>query len=828
MPCHALAAHERTVAQTASLLRLAGGVDDAVDVYRLALLELVPTLRKLGDLAAQPGTEPTTGLPPETATILARLSGAVNGRVSASALPAITRAYHVEAADALAHLAGARTLQQTVAPSRALLRAVEHIASAADDVIDLYTRERPGAETVLSPDDALDGIRAALDELELAEANVHRLQLHGRKQGDPLQAFMRLDIALGHALDMIAAARQSGMPIGIELPQSQGMMQDHVAALRHHIDGLHQVVEAMQERPRFSAGEVRAAWSARPDGGADVQLQWVPPPTGDHTVAALRIYRRALPEPLSDAELQEAQCDAGRILATQKAKALAKVGLADSVLVAQLPPGRAVWNDQLPAPALAPTAYRLAAVSAFGVERLNNEELALAVPAHLVAPTWVSATTRPAPPDSPSFYHDAGAVQVTWAASASDVLKKPRALQYAADHNLPVARRYEIWRDAHGAVSRVGRVGPNVTQFLDRPPLADLKSGVRYTVDVVDIHKTTARASGVCAPTPALTEDLTGAFAQARAGAQFMARPNAWERRLIHDLADPNALALARSAFESRFKPAAQADLLAQFWNKASLPQKITWYKGWVAHLGDTEREAFLADPNIVLAARDVDWVVADVFVHDHPELTPEVLRWWKLLDEKSRDAQMHAWRRQRDQAHLNYVASGAVTSDANVPGSDWPLRLFAWWQMRDAAEKERIRSAWDELTPQAQQQRLVAFVAALPPPVAQSLRWPDWEQLNPAEQADFLQDGVRHLPQALWPHALAWIGWETLDDQARLVAIRDNVGPLYRAVSFARYSLRPLDVYLDFKLTLAFLVLALGVLSLIVVQYAGQKGEDH
>ena len=789
----------------------------------------MPTLRKLCDMAVQAGTEPTTQLPPETAATLLRLSGAVNGRVSASALPAITRAYHVEAADALAHLAAARTLQQTVAPTRALLRSVEHIVGAADEVIDLYTRERPGAETVLSPDDALEGIRAALDELELAEANVHRLQLRGRKQGDPLQAFMRLDVALGHALDMIAAARQSGMPIGIELPQTQGMMQDHVLALRHHLEGLREVVETMQERPRFSAGDVQAIWSARADGGVDVQLQWVPPPTGDHTVAALRIYRRNVSDPLDDTELLEAQCDAGRIMATQKAKALAKMGLSDSVLVAQLPPGRAMWSEQLPPPARNPAAYRLAAVSAFGVERLNNEETALAVPAQLTAPAWVSASIKSTPPDSSTFYHDAGAVQVAWPASASDVVKKPRSLRYALDHNLPVARRYEIWRDANGIVSRVGRVGPNVTHFTDRPSFADLKSGVRYTVDAVDVHKTTARAQGVCAPTPLLRADLTNDFKQAQAGAQFMVRPNAWERRLIHDLAaDPNALAMARRDFEKRFKPETQAEWLARFWREATTRDKTAWYKVWLSRMDENERDTFLTNPTIILRARDVDWAVADIFVHDHPELMPEVLRWWKLLDEKSRDAQMHAWRRQRDHAHLQYVASGAVTGDANAPGTDWPLRLFAWWSMRDAAEKERIRAAWDDLSLQVQQQRLHTFMASLPPQVAESLRWPDWEQLTSAEQADFMAHGVERLPQGLWPHALAWIDWETLDGDERLAAIRDHVGPLYRTVSYARYALRPLDVYLDFKLTLVFLVLALGVLSIIVVQYAGQKGEDH
>ena len=331
--------------------------------------------------------------------------------------------------------------------------------------------------------------------------------------------------------------------------------------------------------------------------------------------------------------------------------------------------GRGLWNDQLPAPALAPTAYRLAAVSAFGVERFNNEEVAVAVPAKLAAPAWVSAATKPTAPDSPSFYHDAGAVQVTWAISASDVRKKPRPLRFAADHNMPVAARYEIWRDTHGKVTRVGRVGPSVTQIVDRPSLADLKSGVRYTVDVVDIHKASARASGVCAPTPLLSADLTAAFAQAQAGAQFMTRPNAWERRLTHDLADPNALALAQADFRKRFTPETQTLWLERFWSSATPREKAGFYKTWVSYMSDSEREAFLADPNLVLAARDVDWVMADVFVHDHPELVAEVLRWWKLLDDKSRDAQMHAWRRQRDHAHLQYVASGAVTSDANAPG---------------------------------------------------------------------------------------------------------------------------------------------------------------
>ena len=107
---------------------------------------------------------------------------------------------------------------------------------------------------------------------------------------------------------------------------------------------------------------------------------------------------------------------------------------------------------------------------------------------------------------------------------------------------------------------------------------------------------------------------------------------------------------------------------------------------------------------------------------------------------------------------------------------------------------------------------------------MAESLRWPDWEQLTAGEQADFLEHGIAHLPQGLWPRALAWIGWETLEDEQRLTATRDNVGPVYRAVSLVRYALRPLDIWLDFKMTMAFLVLALGVLSIIMVHYARPK----
>ena len=146
-PSHAWAgpdAHERTAAQTASLLRLAAGVDDAIDVYRLALLELVPTLRKLCDVATQPGTEPTSQLPPETAAVFGtplqrgrqpgvgqRATGDHAGLSRRSRRRVGTLGF------------GQKACSKPSPPTRALLRAVEHIAGAADEVIDLYTRERP-------------------------------------------------------------------------------------------------------------------------------------------------------------------------------------------------------------------------------------------------------------------------------------------------------------------------------------------------------------------------------------------------------------------------------------------------------------------------------------------------------------------------------------------------------------------------------------------------------------------------------------------------------------------------------------------------------------
>ena len=817
-----------TVAQAGNLLRLSAAVDEAVDVYRLALLELVPSLRKLCELAVQSGTQPTTELPTGHRAVVTRLASALAQRVSANALPSITRAYHVEAVDALGRLAEARTMQEVVGPSRAMLRAMQHVVTAADDVIDLYSRERPTADTVLTANDALDGIQAALDELEVAEANVHRLQRRGPPSNDPLQAFMRLDVALGHALDMIAAARQAGVPIGIELPQSTAFMQEHVASLRHHLAELHEVVEDMGERPRFAAGDVQAAWMARPDGGADVQLQWVPPPQGDHTVAALRIYRRMLPGPLSDGELAALQCDAGRIMATQKAKLLAQAGAGDAMLVAQLPPGRAAWTEQLPAPAV-PAAYRMAAVTAFGVERQNQEEPALTLPKTLTAPLWVSAHLPEVAPEDPAFYRDADAVHVVWAASPSDVVKRPRALRFASDHNIPVVRRYEVWRDSAGTVTRIGRVGPGVTQWVDRPSQQELKAGVRYTVDAVDIHKVVARSAGACAPTPVLLRDLGPAFAEAQAGAGHMTRPNAWERRVAAQLADGNALLLERKKLAQRHTPAEQEAWLQRFWQDQPTRQKITWYKEWLVHMSDAEREAFLSSPPSVaqVAARDLPWVMAESFVREHQELVPEVQRWWQLLDDKTRDLHVQGWRKQRDHAHLQFVASGALSTDGHDNGVDWPVRLWTWYKSRDSAEQDRIAAAWEALPPAVQQQRVATFFAALPPQVAHSLRWPDWEQRSPREQADFLQHGFMLLPDGLWPQVLAWIGWETLSPPERITAIRSEVDALHRFMSFCHYTLRPLDLWLDFKLVLALLVLALGLLSGIVVQYAGQRSDE-
>ncbi len=120
---------ERT--QIGSLSRTAAAIQNTLDVYRLALAELVPAtqlLREAGEKAM-----PDDEVPAAAAEVFARLARVVPLRAAAEALPAIARGYHAEVLDALDLLADAKTLGETGLPLRDLVRALGRLERGAED-----------------------------------------------------------------------------------------------------------------------------------------------------------------------------------------------------------------------------------------------------------------------------------------------------------------------------------------------------------------------------------------------------------------------------------------------------------------------------------------------------------------------------------------------------------------------------------------------------------------------------------------------------------------------------------------------------------------------
>src|SRR5262249_16988059 len=79
---------ERT--QVGSLARTAAALHNTLDVYRLALSELVPAAHVLREAGEAPGATPETPIPETASEVFSRLSRVVPLRAAAEALPAIS------------------------------------------------------------------------------------------------------------------------------------------------------------------------------------------------------------------------------------------------------------------------------------------------------------------------------------------------------------------------------------------------------------------------------------------------------------------------------------------------------------------------------------------------------------------------------------------------------------------------------------------------------------------------------------------------------------------------------------------------------------------
>lgn len=828
LPAVALAApgaKGASAAQLGSLQRTAAAVDDALDVYRLALLELVPALRQVADVGAQQGSTPSTLVPEVAQEVFTRLSTSVQRRVNAGALPAVPRAYHAEVVDALEKLATAPNLSAVPAPAKALHTALSHLALTADEVVDVFSRQRPALTEVLDPATALDDISEALDQLGLAEANIATVRAHKGSSGEQLQAFLRLEIALGHALDLIAAAEEQGIHVGFEMQLSTVGLARRLAAVHGHLAQLQDILQIFAREPHAVGQDLQVELQDRPDGTSQAQLTWTPPSPGHGAPALLRIYRRNNLTGMSARLSTSLRCEGHPAQEAQSAAQAAVAPLGDaSERLVDLPAGRGAWNETFkPAPA-APPLYRLVAVTPFGVESKSQEHAALSVPYDLSPPLLVSAEAMAPSPDSPTFYHDADAITLTWQPSLSDVSGISRAQDYAEAHHLPVLTRYDVYRlEGNAPPQVIAHVPAGMTSWIDRPSVALLRAGVRYAVTAVDSNNQQARGAQACAASNLVQLDLQPALEEAQAGAAYLTHPTNFETQTSTMLGNPEQLARERDAFAKREAPQRES-LMARWWSRQSTMQRVAWLQAWPSYFSETERTAWLQDAPNNLRSRDLIWARAAVWFAQNPVLRGEVERYWRLLDEAAHRTAMQNWRSHLNRAYLAWLNDRIRTADGKQKDElEQPGRLLAWWQGRDAEEQERLGRWWDELPAETRTQALKTWFDALPTAAQVSVAWPDWEQLTQAERDPWLQSGYKTLPALLWPNFLAWLHWEELDSGTRARLIRDQVGLADASWSWLHFALRPVDMWLDFKGVLAILVVSLGALSGFLLQYASR-----
>lgn len=823
-------------APVGSLQRTAAAIDDSVDVYRLALIELVPALQLVHEAGQKPFALPTSLVPPLTHEALSRLSASTQRRISTEALAALPRAYHIEVVDALEALAAAENLGQVRLPARALVRALGQQAQLAADVVDVFSRERPIVAEVLGPEAALDTINDALGQLGLAEANIGTIRARKGTPGEQLQAFLRLEIALGRALDLIAAAEESGVHLGFEMPRSTVGLAIHLQQLKMRLAALEFVVEAMEHVPVVVAADVQAEvhTAASANLASELVLRWTPLPAGANAPALLRLYQGF------NAEAQRRQSiDAGLCAGLGRSEAEALAGrqaapAASAAAPTEMASGRSgiklPWDAGTEAQTGAGVRqYRLASVSAFGVEHFGPWAQVLQLPAHLAAPSGVSATLSDSAYDSALFYHAAGSVTVSWQLSPSDVAERPRAQALAAAQHTPRVAHYAVFRLGGAAPEAIGLVPPGVARFVDRPPLALLAQGVHYEVVALDSANGSARAPLACGQSAEVHADVAGPLRLAAAGAQMLSRPNGYERALAASLARPKALPAARKQFAAL--PKAEQSLLWQrYWVQTPMVARVLWHELWVQHMSPAQRSALWRQLPKPVAKRDIGLVHAGLWAQQNPDYAGEPQRFFGLLTQEAQRLATSAWRgNMGPEVARAFDAAGAGPDAALKQAWQAALAAGVWFDSRDPEEQTRLLAALDLLDASSRQALESRYWAALPEPLKHGIAWPVWESLTPDERDTYLNTPpdiaeADALAEGLWPGFLAYVAFERLEEAAKIDAIAHDAGFFGRALSQLRYALRPLDVRLGFKLWLYAGLVALGFINGVMLRLLSRQ----
>ncbi len=810
------------------LHRAAASLEIVLDVYRLALLELEPAARRVVEAGHDREATTATPVPEPAREVFGRLATALASRTPVSALPVISRAYHAEVIDALEQLAGAEALPATVAPLRALTQAMAHVCDGGDAMVDLFSRQRPIQVKLVDPATTMDEIAEALDEVAEAERGIAEVRVRKAPMRDALHAFERLEVSLGHALDLIAAADEAGLHIGFEAPRTTADFARLTARVREQLAVLQQVLKAFDAKPPAIPSSVVAVLVPTKPGEVEARLSWPAIEQGP-APAGIRLYRQHNLKALMERLAWSFQCG-GKDAQSAMLAAEAEVAQVSSVpvRVADLPPGRSGFTEALGETPLCAPRYTLVTVNSYGVESDPVEAEVVYLPPVAEGVPLVTARALAPTAEHPDFYEFYDQVEVAWPASANDPSRSRSALAKVAEPvTLNSATGYRVTRVVAGVPHIMATLPVGTVLYRDRlPPEALAATSLSYRVETLFAGDQAILPPSSCAERSVTLDPVRTRLAQAKAGLGALVRPSYWERERRQRYEQDSVFAPEHAAFMALPLDTRVARISA-WWQGVSEPERRRWLGRWPSFVPESEREAWLAETPQYLAAKDLPWVRLEAFLMDQPEeVRHEVDRFWSLLDGSARAEAVRLWETQL--SHGQRLELYGKRGENG--GGDWqvsrPARVLAWWRSRDVKEQQRVVEWWSALGDGDRHLRISTWLATLSEPTRLALRWPDFDKRPPAEQAALVADAWQQLPGGLLKEALVGIAWQQLVEAGGepLTRVLAQEIPAWRRAWVAgRYATRPWDLALGFHL-LGFVTAGLLLLVALVLVWRRRR----
>ncbi len=658
---------------------------------------------------------------------------------------------------------------------------------------------------IVDPETALDDVNEGLDEVAAAEQRIGDLRATRATPADQLRAFMRLEVALGHALDLIAAAEESGVRIGFDAQKPTLTFSRVVVEYAQLRLALAESVESLTREPYADLGTARALeTSAISEDGSTrtrtVEVGWGLREARD--VAVLRVTRVANADDVVTKLLEQTLCEGapygeakGRVAAYPfelSQTPLAAAAAADNTYRASYiePVGESSVRADIV----------LTPVSAFGIPGKPTQVTAAYTPRQVGEPRAVHADFSQLDPRDGSFYRNYDAVHVRWDRALGDVAPDARIASVAAKHGSAIVKGYRVARISGQNAIVVGKTAAGVTEIVDRPSLNELAEGVSYRVTAIGSRGNEGVSNESCPVR--VRVDLHDDVAMAKLGAGSLGLPARFERTVEHELESEVTLSKARAAFEMQ-PPEKQEELLAHWWSSVPQRERLLWLSRWPSLMSVSEREVWLSQAHGRITPHDFEtWVLPELFLEGQPEqVKSEIDRWWQLVGVKARTKHYNDWVRTLSSTHREYVERTVQAGGADGLDATRPLRVSVWWASRGEAEHQRAHLWWDRLDDSSRQLRVQAWMGRLDPVVQVAVRWPAFETRAPDERDALVATAYRDLPSGLWRQALAWMAWQRMDTSARTGVVRAEVGSIARFISRVKYGLRPLDVVLGFNL---------------------------